>query len=75
MVKAKLVTLKSGAKRESIYFFICTGCGKKRRSVYKKYADKKICRACRKSGVSENQQHLFDPPEEQNPNRDGKGMS
>jgi hypothetical protein len=62
MREIKYMTLKSGAQRRNFYFFECSVCHNQRRSVYKNKADEKICRDCRKAGINENQNTLFDPP-------------
>ena len=74
MREIKFITLKSGAQRRNFYFFECSVCHNQRRSVYKNKADEKICRDCRKAGINENQNTLFDPPEGHNTNPEGIGM-
>lgn len=51
--------LASGAVRRNLYFFKCSGCGHDRESVFKKYADRGICRSCRIKKTDERQQSIF----------------
>lgn len=49
------------AKRRSIWYFVCRGCGKRRQTVKRNRARKGICLQCKFEGVNPMQTSLFDP--------------
>jgi hypothetical protein len=56
----KMIELASGAMRRQMYSFNCKICLKDRKTVYKKFADRGICRACRTKEINKNQLDLFE---------------
>lgn len=56
--KSKLLELKSGAERQSVYYYNCPDCHEKRQTVFKNKAENAIgCRNCIK--VNKDQMSLL----------------
>lgn len=55
----KAYQFRGNIPKKALYFYNCSGCGKKRNSRIYERALEKICRVCQKGIVPENQPSLF----------------
>lgn len=63
--KANIITLKNGAERQPIYYYLCSNCGKKRETIYKEKAEQqagnRICGKCKAAGaINKDQLRMFE---------------